>query len=174
MSIAMRRLAIPPSLAMRHPPSLAMRHPPSLARALCSLPPLTTTPSGLMYRDVFVPASDSAVAASGMSVSVHYTGRLEDGAVFDSSIDRGVPIQFTLGAREVIRGWDEGINGMAVNQRRQLVIPPQLGYGARGAPPAIPPNALLHFDVELVEIGETSRGGLWSKIASVLKALPLK
>ena len=67
----------------------------------------------------------------------------------------------------------EGITGMAVTQRRQLVIPPQLGYGARGAPPAIPPNALLHFDVELVEIGESS-GGLWSKIASVLKALPLK
>ena len=153
---------------------LTMRQSPSLAkRKLCSLPPLITMPSGLMYRDVFVPETSGAVAASGHIVSVHYTGRLEDGNVFDSSVDRGIPIQFTLGAREVIRGWDEGITGMAVTQRRQLVIPPQLGYGARGAPPAIPPNALLHFDVELVEIGESS-GGLWSKIASVLKALPLK
>ena len=105
-------------------------------------------------------------------VSVHYTGRLEDGTVFDSSSER-TPIRFRLGAREVIRGWDEGVVSMAVGQRRQLVVPPALGYGPRGAPPAIPPNALLHFDVELVHV-EAAPSGLLGKLASLIKALPLK
>ena len=128
-----------------------------------------------MYRDVFVPdVIADAAASSGQTVSVHYTGRLEDGTVFDASVERGSPITFVLGRREVIKGWDEGVAGMAVGQRRQLVIPPHLGYGPRGAPPAIPPNALLHFDVELVDIGEPAGGGFWSKLSSVLKALPIK
>ena len=92
------------------------------------------------------------------------TGRLEDGTVFDSSLERG-PFEFTLGRREVIRAWDQGVAGMRVGAKRQLVVPPHLGYGASGAPPVIPPNALLHFDVELVSIG----GSVWTKIASLAK-----
>ena len=140
------------------------------ARTLCDQHgPLTTTGSGLMYREVPpLPPDDAALAEPGAPVSVHYTGRLEDGTVFDSSADRG-PIEFTLGRREVIRGWDEGISMMRVGGKRQLVIPPHLGYGARGAPPVIPPNALLHFDVELVAVGTP---GLLSRLATIAKALP--
>lgn len=121
-----------------------------------------------MYRDVPPPPpSSEPVASSGSPVSVHYTGRLEDGTVFDSSLERG-PIEFTLGRREVIRGWEEGVAGMGVGARRQLVIPPHLGYGARGAPPVIPPNALLHFDVELVAVGTPSLFGRLTSLAKVL------
>ena len=109
---------------------------------------------------------DGVIPARGDNIRVHYTGRLDDGTVFDSSVDRGTPLEFRLGRGDVIRGWDEGLShGMRVGGRRQLVIPPELGYGARGAPPAIPPNALLHFDVELVSIG----GSVWTKIASLAK-----
>ena len=101
---------------------------------------------------------------------MHYTGRLEDGTIFDSSVERG-PIEFTLGKREVIRGWDEGVAHMRVGGRRQLVIPPHLGYGARGAAPVIPPNTLLHFDVELVAVGAQ---GLLGRLATLVKALPFK
>ena len=147
----------------------------TIVRRYCSSNlPLTTTRSGLMYRDVHVPESsddDAKTATNMVTVAVHYTGRLEDGTVFDSSASRS-PIRFTLGARDVIRGWDEGIHGMRVGQRRQLVIPPHLGYGAPGAPPAIPPNALLHFDVELVGVGEES-SSMWGRIATLIKAFPL-
>ena len=105
---------------------------------------------------------------------MHYTGRLDDGTVFDSSLERGQPIKFELGAGKVIKGWDQGVDGMAVRGKRQLVIPAALGYGARGAPPAIPPNALLHFDVELVAIEEPSSSGIFGKLTSLLKALPFK
>mgnify|MGYP005748270075 CR=1 FL=1 len=88
----------------------------------------------------------------GMSVSVHYTGKLEDGTVFDSSIPRGQPFTFTLGAGQVIKGWDLGVEGMTVGEKRNLVIPPHLGYGVRGAGASIPPNATLIFDVELLEV----------------------
>ena len=88
----------------------------------------------------------------GMSVSVHYTGRLEDGTVFDSSIPRGQPFTFTLGAGQVIKGWDLGVEGMTVGEKRNLVIPPHLGYGVRGAGATIPPNATLIFDIELLEV----------------------
>ena len=88
----------------------------------------------------------------GMSVSVHYTGKLEDGTVFDSSIPRGQPFTFTLGAGQVIKGWDLGVEGMKVGEKRNLVIPPHLGYGVRGAGATIPPNATLIFDVELLEV----------------------
>jgi len=88
----------------------------------------------------------------GMSVSVHYTGKLEDGTVFDSSIPRGQPFTFTLGAGQVIKGWDLGVEGMTVGEKRNLVIPPHLGYGVRGAGATIPPNATLIFDVELLEV----------------------
>ena len=142
---------------------LAQRH-------LCSLPPLTKTASGLMYRDVPPPPpEDAAVATPGLPVFVHYTGRLEDGTIFDSSHNVGAPIEFTLGKREVIKGWDEGIRDMRVGGKRQLVIPPHLGYGASGAGGVIPPNALLHFDVELISVGQPS---LLSRLTTILKAMP--
>ena len=113
---------------------------------------MQTTPSGLQYEDTVV--GDGATAASGQHVTVHYTGWLyQDGAAgrkFDSSKDRGQPFEFSLGAGMVIRGWDEGVAGMKVGGKRTLVIPPQLGYGARGAGGVIPPNATLKFDVELL------------------------
>jgi rhodanese-related sulfurtransferase len=91
-------------------------------------------------------------AEAGMLVSVHYTGKLEDGTVFDSSIPRGQPFTFTLGQRQVIQGWEQGVLGMLVGEKRVLTIPPKLGYGAAGAGAAIPPNATLIFDIELLNV----------------------
>lgn len=110
----------------------------------------TTTPSGLIYDDITVGSGDAA--ALGQTVSVHYTGWLTDGTKFDSSKDRSEPFEFPLGAGYVIRGWDEGVQGMRVGGVRKLTIPPELGYGARGAGGVIPPNATLTFEVELLEI----------------------
>jgi peptidylprolyl isomerase len=111
-------------------------------------------PDGLKYTDT--KTGDGATATAGSKVSVHYTGWLSKdgakGAKFDSSVDRGQPFQFTLGAHQVIAGWDEGVAGMKVGGSRTLTIPPELGYGARGAGGAIPPNATLIFDVELLKI----------------------
>ena len=90
------------------------------------------------------------IAETGMQVSVHYQGRLEDGTIFDDSHKRGEPISFTLGRGQVIKGWEQGIEGMAVGETRTLTIPPELGYGEQGAGDVIPPNATLIFDVELV------------------------
>lgn len=116
--------------------------------------PLITTPSGLQYEDTLEGAGD--VAQPGAYVSVHYTGWLyeggEKGAKFDSSKDRGMPFEFPLGAGHVIRGWDEGVQGMKVGGARTLIIPAELGYGARGAGGVIPPNATLLFDVELLAV----------------------
>jgi FKBP-type peptidyl-prolyl cis-trans isomerase len=108
------------------------------------------TPSGLQYDDMA--EGSGAGAKSGQKVSVHYTGTLVDGKKFDSSRDRGKPFQFTLGAGQVIKGWDEGVAGMKIGGQRKLTIPPELGYGSRGTGGVIPPNATLIFDVELVEI----------------------
>lgn len=111
----------------------------------------TTTPSGLIIEDLEAGSGDEAVA--GKKVTVHYTGWLTDGKKFDSSKDRGDPFSFPLGARHVIAGWDEGVQGMKIGGRRKLTIPPQLGYGARGAGGVIPPNATLVFEVELLGVG---------------------
>ena len=111
---------------------------------------LTRTASGLQYQDLAV--GDGIEAAAGNAVTVHYTGWLVDGSKFDSSVDSGQPFSFTLGAGEVITGWDEGVAGMRVGGKRKLVIPPGLGYGAAGYPPVIPRNATLVFDVELLEV----------------------
>jgi FKBP-type peptidyl-prolyl cis-trans isomerase len=110
-----------------------------------------TLSGGLKYADIKV--GDGAIAESGQPVTVHYTGWLVDGTKFDSSVDRGQPFKFTLGAGNVIRGWDEGVKGMRVGGKRKLTIPPDMGYGANGYPPVIPPNATLVFDVELLGVG---------------------
>jgi FKBP-type peptidyl-prolyl cis-trans isomerase FkpA len=115
---------------------------------------MITTDSGLQYEDTTV--GSGAQAQAGQQVSVHYTGWLYNdgvkGAKFDSSKDRNDPFGFGLGAGMVIRGWDEGVQGMKVGGTRVLVIPPQLGYGARGAGGVIPPNATLMFEVELLGV----------------------
>lgn len=108
------------------------------------------TPSGLRY--VVVEDGSGEVAEPGDQVVVHYTGWLPTGKKFDSSRDRDEPFSFPLGAGRVIAGWDEGVAGMAVGEKRRLVIPPDLGYGAAGAGTVIPPDATLVFDVELLEI----------------------
>ena len=109
-----------------------------------------TTSSGLQYIDLAV--GTGAIAESGQTVMVHYTGWLENGKKFDSSVDRGQAFSFPLGAGRVIKGWDEGVQGMKVGGKRKLIIPSNLGYGPRGAGGVIPPNATLIFEVELLGI----------------------
>jgi peptidylprolyl isomerase len=120
----------------------------------CDAAKTVKTPSGLEFIDAKVGAGDEAKA--GKKVSVHYTGWLNEGGKkgkkFDSSLDRGKPFQFPLGAGRVIPGWDEGVAGMKVGGKRTLLIPPYLGYGERGAGSTIPPNAKLIFDVELLKV----------------------
>lgn len=111
-----------------------------------------TTESGLKYEDIVV--GTGASPQRGHDVTVHYTGTLEDGTKFDSSLDRGQPFTFQIGIGRVIKGWDEGVMSMKVGGKRKLVIPAQLGYGARGAGGAIPPNATLVFEVELLDTKE--------------------
>lgn len=117
--------------------------------------PTVTTASGLQYEDI-TPGT-GAEAQAGAHVSVHYTGWLQNadgsaGKKFDSSKDRGDPFSFALGAGQVIKGWDEGVQGMKVGGQRRLIIPSALGYGPRGAGGVIPPNATLIFDVELLAV----------------------
>lgn len=109
-----------------------------------------TTPSGLKYIDMEIGSGESP--NTGQDVEVHYTGTLEDGTKFDSSVDRNQPFNFTIGVGRVIPGWDEGVATMKIGGKRRLIIPSDLGYGARGAGGVIPPNATLIFDVELLGI----------------------
>jgi FKBP-type peptidyl-prolyl cis-trans isomerase len=109
-----------------------------------------TTSSGLQYIDLRV--GTGAIAQAGQTVSVHYSGWLENGKKFDSSVDRGQPFSFPLGTGRVIKGWDEGVQGMKVGGKRKLIIPSNLGYGARGAGDVIPPHATLIFEVELLGV----------------------
>jgi peptidylprolyl isomerase len=127
---------------------------PLLGRVDAATNQVIEMPNGLKYTDT--KTGDGATATPGNKVSAHYTGWLYNngakGAKFDSSVDRGQPFQFTLGAHQVIAGWDEGVAGMKVGGKRTLIIPPELGYGARGAGGVIPPNATLMFDVELLGV----------------------
>lgn len=115
---------------------------------------MSNTPTTLQITDT--QAGTGAEARKGQTVTVHYTGWLyndgQQGAKFDSSRDRNQPFQFPLGAGHVIKGWDEGVAGMKVGGQRTLIIPPEMGYGARGAGGVIPPNATLKFDVELLGV----------------------
>ena len=125
-----------------------------LGRSDAATNQVTEMPNGLKYTDT--KTGNGATATAGSKVSVHYTGWLSNngakGAKFDSSVDHGQPFQFTLGAHQVIAGWDQGVAGMQVGGTRTLIIPPELGYGARGAGAVIPPNATLIFDVELLGV----------------------
>jgi peptidylprolyl isomerase len=124
---------------------------PVLATACAKHAKAIQTPSGLSYKDLKV--GEGATPQKGQTVVVHYTGKLQQNdQEFDSSVKRGEPIRFHLGKGEVIQGWDEGIATMKVGGKRQLIIPADLGYGVKGVPGAIPPNATLVFDVELLGV----------------------
>lgn len=128
---------------------LTMLAASTLTSAFAGDKPITTD-SGLQYIDI--KKGEGLVPKQGQTVIVHYTGTLADGTKFDSSRDRNAPFRFKLGAGQVIKGWDEGLASMKVGGQRTLIIPPELGYGTQGAGGVIPPNAILHFDVELIGV----------------------
>ncbi|HML29424.1 MAG TPA: FKBP-type peptidyl-prolyl cis-trans isomerase [Hyphomicrobium sp.] len=149
----MRRLRFPLLVAAAAAVTLASSIPFNThAYAQTQGSTMTTTPSGLQYEDTQV--GTGATPETGQICVMHYTGWLyvdgKKGSKFDSSVDRGQPFEFPIGTGRVIKGWDEGVASMKVGGKRTLIIPPQLGYGARGAGGVIPPNATLIFDVELL------------------------
>ena len=129
-------------------PSAEAAKTPEVEKTEPAAPSIVTTASGLKYE--ILEQGSGPGAAPGQTVSVHYTGWLENGTKFDSSLDRGRPFEFRLGGGQVIRGWDEGVAGMKAGEKRKLTIPSNLGYGSRGAGGLIPPNATLIFDVQMV------------------------
>lgn len=161
-AIAAPQSATPPPIVTQ--PEAAVINPAqTLAQATVPSPPnasdlmaednqenVITTPSGLQYVDLV--EGTGAMPKTGQIVEVHYTGTLENGRKFDSSRDRNQPFEFPIGAGRVIKGWDEGLSTMKVGGQRKLIIPPELGYGSRGAGGVIPPNATLIFDVELLGV----------------------
>lgn len=126
-------------------------HQPHAGTAV-PVPKAVTTPSGLTYLDLKIGSGVEPIARR--SATVHYTGTLENGKKFDSSVDRGQPFEFAVGTGAVIRGWDEGIMGMKEGGVRRLIIPPSLGYGMRRIGSDIPPNSTLIFEIELLEVDE--------------------
>lgn len=129
------------------------KQPAGEAKVAATLPAnAVKTPSGLAYVDLVV--GNGAAPTTGKPVKVHYTGWLENGTKFDSSVDRGEPFVFTIGTGQVIPGWDEGVMSMRVGGKRKLIVPPELGYGAAGAGGVIPPNAVLIFEVELLDVAK--------------------
>jgi len=137
--------------APAQPPAPAVQQPTKPSGPPVSTVKEVTTSSGLKYQDLVV--GNGPMAEDGTPVVVNYTGWLTDGTKFDSSYDPGrQPLPFTIGAGNVIRGWDEGVKGMRVGGKRKLTIPPDLAYGARGYPPVIPPNSTLIFEVEFLAV----------------------
>lgn len=136
--------------ASEQPAQTTPATPDTAAAPAAGMEGMTTTSSGLKYVDLV--AGTGATPQAGQTVSVNYTGWLQNGTKFDSSYDRGQPISFQLGQGQVIQGWDEGLSTMKVGGKRRLVIPPNLAYGAQGRPPVIPPNAELTFEVELMDV----------------------
>lgn len=111
-------------------------------------------PSGLKIEHILVPENCEKQAQNGQMLTMHYTGTLEDGTKFDSSLDRNEPFKFQIGVGQVIKGWEEGVLGMCVGEKRKLIVPPEMGYGDQGAGDIIPGGATLHFDIELLETEE--------------------
>ena len=135
---------------LSNPSPIIAQSPISQDTITMNLDNAITTPSGLKYIDTEV--GTGASPTTGQTVKVHYTGTLTDGKKFDSSVDRGQPFSFKIGVGQVIKGWDEGVATMKVGGKRTLIIPPDLGYGERGAGGVIPGNATLLFDVELLSV----------------------
>lgn len=150
IALARRTRTLAAALALGAIAAAALAQTPTTGSAATSQPTTRyTTPSGLT---IIEEGMSNLTAQPGDTVSCHYTGKLADGKVFDSSRTRNEPFPFTIGTTGLIKGWTEGVIGMRVGQKRTLIIPPELGYGAAGMPPTIPENATLTFEIEVLQI----------------------